>query len=61
MFRRSLYVIKDIQAGEAFSAENIKAIRPGLGLPPKYLDIVLGKTAACPVKRGTALSWAHVK
>lgn len=61
MFRRSLYVVEDIRAGEEFTAQNVRAIRPGLGLPPKYLDKVIGKVAACAVKRGTALSWEHIK
>jgi pseudaminic acid synthase len=55
--RRSLYVVADIKAGEEFTADHIKAIRPGLGLEPKYYDIVLGKRARCDVKRGTPLSW----
>ena len=57
VFRRSLYVVKDMQAGEAFSAENVRAIRPGFGLPPKYLETVIGKHARTALKRGTALSW----
>ncbi|MFJ9450925.1 pseudaminic acid synthase [Herbaspirillum sp. NPDC101397] len=56
-FRRSLYVVKDIQAGEVLTSENIRAIRPGWGLPTKYLETVLGKRARQHVKRGTALSW----
>ena len=57
VFRRSLYVVKDIGAGEVFSAENVRAIRPGLGLAPRWMDTVLGKTAKKAVKLGTALSW----
>lgn len=57
VFRRSLYVVEDIKAGEVFTKENIRAIRPGLGLPIKYFDVVLGKTAKRDVKRGTGLSW----
>jgi pseudaminic acid synthase len=57
VFRRSLYVVKDMQAGEAFNAENVRAIRPGFGLPPKYLETVMGKHARTALKRGTALSW----
>lgn len=55
--RRSLYVTGDIRAGDVFSLNNIKAIRPGLGLPPKYLDIVIGKKAARDIKKGTPLSF----
>lgn len=56
-FRRSLYVVKDIKAGEVLTRDNVRAIRPGLGLPTKYFDHVLGKTLRVDVKRGTALSW----
>lgn len=55
-FRRSLYVVKDIEAGEILTKENVRAIRPGLGLPPKYYDLVLGRTAKTDIARGTALS-----
>lgn len=56
-FRRSLYVVKDLIAGEILTAENVRAIRPGFGLPPKYLEQVLGKPVRAAVKRGTALDW----
>ena len=56
-FRRSLYVVKDIKAGDVLTRENVRAIRPGLGLPTKYLEQVLGKTVKHDVKRGTALGW----
>ena len=60
VFRRSLYVVKDLQAGEKLTADNVRAIRPGLGLPTKYLEQVLGKTVKQSVVRGTALSWDMV-
>jgi len=56
-FRRSLYVVKDIKEGDILTGENIRAIRPGLGLPTKYLEVVLGKVIKNNVKRGTALRW----
>ncbi|MDH0749150.1 pseudaminic acid synthase [Pseudomonas sp. GD03842] len=56
-YRRSLYVVEDIAEGEAFTAQNVRAIRPGLGLAPKHIDAVLGRKARQPLKRGTALSW----
>lgn len=57
VFRRSLYVVKDMAPGEVFSADNVRAIRPGLGLAPRWMDTVLGMTAKKAIKRGTPLSW----
>ena len=56
-FRRSLYVIKDINKGEKLTSQNVKAIRPGFGLAPKYIDKILGKTLRKKVKRGTPITW----
>jgi len=56
-FRRSLYVVQDIKAGDVLTRENVRAIRPGLGLPTKHLEMVLGKTVKQDVMRGTALGW----
>ncbi len=56
-FRRSLYVAKDMEEGEIFSTSNLRAIRPGLGLPPKYLDLLLGKRVTKAVKKGTPVNW----
>ncbi|MFH1066354.1 MAG: SAF domain-containing protein, partial [bacterium] len=56
-FRRSLYVTQEMKAGEAFTELNIRSIRPGLGLPPKYLSIVLGRKAKTNLPKGTPLSW----
>ena len=58
VFRRSLYVVQDLIAGDVLTTENVRAIRPGLGLPTKYLDVVLGKTVKQDIKRGTGLSWS---
>lgn len=55
--RRSLYISADLTAGTVLTAENLRAIRPGLGLAPKYLELVLGRQVKADVKRGTALSW----
>jgi N-acetylneuraminate synthase len=57
LFRRSLYVVKDIKAGDTLTRDNLRAIRPGLGLPTKYLDVILGRAVKENVKRGTAMSW----
>lgn len=54
-FRRSLYVVKDIKQGEKLTKDNIRSIRPGFGLAPKYYDSVLGTTAKQEIKSGTAL------
>lgn len=56
MFRRSLYVVRDMTAGEPFTEDNVRSIRPGHGLLPKLLPNVLGKTASTAIKRGTPLS-----
>lgn len=56
-FRRSLYVAQDMKAGDLLTTENIKAIRPGYGLAPKYLPILLGKKVKKDVAKGTPVSW----
>lgn len=56
-FRRSLFVIEDIKKGDPFLKKNIRSIRPGHGLPPRYLDIILEKFAAQDIPRGTPLRW----
>jgi N-acetylneuraminate synthase len=56
-FRRSLYIVEDMKAGDVITEENMRAIRPGLGLLPKYYEIVLGKKVRKDICRGTALSW----
>ena len=57
-YRRSLYVVQDLKAGDVLTQENVRAIRPGLGLPTKYLEQVLGRAVKRDVKRGTALMWS---
>jgi N-acetylneuraminate synthase len=56
-FRRSLYIVADMKAGEKLTSANLRTIRPGHGLAPKYLPQFLGKSVNRDVKRGTALSW----
>jgi pseudaminic acid synthase len=57
-FRRSLYVVRDLRPGDQLTRENVRAIRPGLGLPPKYLERLLGRSVNRDVPRGTALDWS---
>lgn len=56
-FRRSLYVVEDVKAGELLTPRNVRAIRPGLGLAPRHYEAVLGRTARTDIKAGTPLSW----
>ena len=60
VFRRSIYVVRDIAVGEELTSENIRSIRPGHGLPPKYLPEVLGRKASRDLKRGDPLDWNSV-
>jgi N-acetylneuraminate synthase len=56
VFRRSLYVVKDLKAGDVLTRDNVRVIRPGLGMAPKFFDGVLGKKIKADVKRGTPLT-----
>jgi pseudaminic acid synthase len=56
-FRRSLFVVRDVEAGEVLTADVVRSIRPGHGLPPKSLPDVLGRRARVAIERGTPLSW----
>jgi N-acetylneuraminate synthase len=57
IFRRSLYVVEDLRAGDMLTERSLRNIRPGLGLPPKYFDTLLGKRVGRAVRRGTPMSW----
>ena len=61
VFKRSLFVVADIKKSEPFTRNNVRCIRPGYGLMPKYLDRVLGKTARTAIERGTPLSWKVIQ
>jgi pseudaminic acid synthase len=56
-FSRSLFVVEDIKGGESFTEENVRSIRPGFGLHPRYYGQIIGKKARTDVKRGTPLDW----
>lgn len=60
-YRRSLYVARDMRKGEAFTRENLRAIRPGYGLKPKFYDALLGKRVRHDVSRGTPVTWRLVR
>jgi N-acetylneuraminate synthase len=61
IFRRSLFVVKDVKAGDRFTRENMRSIRPSHGLSPKYYAEILGKKASKDIERGTPLSWDLVE
>ncbi|MFH1700237.1 MAG: pseudaminic acid synthase [Candidatus Zixiibacteriota bacterium] len=56
-FRRSIYVVEDMKAGDEFNPRNLRAIRPGLGLPPKHIERLMGKRVNRDVKKGTPVDW----
>ena len=56
-FRRSLYIAQDMNAGDVLTKENLRCIRPGMGLPPKYYEMLLGREVKCDLRKGTATSW----
>lgn len=57
IFRRSLYVAKDMAAGDTLTLDNLRIVRPGLGLPPKYFETLIGKRVGRSVRQGTPMSW----
>jgi len=59
-YRRSIYVINDIKKGEVLTRGNLRAIRPGYGLPPQNLDTLLGKKINRELKKGTPMSWDYI-
>ncbi len=56
-YRRSIYISEDIKQGETLTAKNVKVIRPGLGLAPRFYDQILGKKAKLAITKGTPLAW----
>ena len=61
IFRRSLYIVKDLQTGDILSEQNVKSIRPGYGIAPKYLKDIIGKGVTQNIKKGTAFSWKLIE
>ena len=59
--RKSLFIVEDVRAGDVFTKENLRVIRPGIGLSPKHMDEILGKKASSDVERGEAMTWDFVK
>jgi pseudaminic acid synthase len=59
-FSRSLFISDDVKAGETISASNVRSVRPGFGLPPKYLKEIIGKKFKEDISKGTPLSWDHI-
>jgi N-acetylneuraminate synthase len=57
VFRRSLFIVKDMKAGEKFTEVNVRSIRPAYGLPTRYLSSVIGRKSLKNIKVGTPLSW----
>lgn len=57
IFQRSLFVVEDVKSGELFTKKNVRSIRPGYGISPKYLPMILGRKAGKSIKRGTPVSW----
>lgn len=60
VFRRSLYIVEDMKAGDVITEQNMRSIRPGLGLPPKYYEHLLGRKVRRNIAKGTALNWDFV-
>ena len=59
-FRRSIFIVEDINAGDLFTEKNIRSIRPANGLHPRYLERIIGRTAKTNISRGVPLTWSHI-
>ena len=59
-FRRSIYIAQDLKAGDVLTPDNLRCIRPGMGLPPKYYDMLLGRRVNQNVKKGTPMEWGLI-
>jgi N-acetylneuraminate synthase len=61
VFRRSLYIAEDMKQGDVLTAKNLRIVRPGLGLPPKYYDVLIGRKVNIDVKKGTPVHWELIE
>ena len=61
IFRRSLYIAKDMKNGDVLTEKNLCIVRPGMGLAPKYYDVLLGRKVNRDVKKGTAVKWSIIE
>jgi sialic acid synthase SpsE len=59
-FRRSLYISAPVAAGELLTASNVRIVRPGFGLPPKFYELVIGRRAAVNLSPGVPIDWQHI-
>jgi pseudaminic acid synthase len=60
VYRRSVYIAQDLEAGDVLTPANLRCVRPGLGLPPKFYDMLLGRRVNAAVKKGTPMSWGLI-
>jgi N-acetylneuraminate synthase len=60
IFRRSVYFVRDLEEGDEIKQDDIRRIRPGMGLAPKYFDKLIGCKAKIKIKKGTAASWSII-
>ncbi len=59
-YRRSLYIAKDVKRGDVLTTENLRCVRPGLGLSPKFYELLLGKAVRTNLEAGTPVQWEHI-
>jgi sialic acid synthase SpsE len=59
-YRRSIYISKNVSKGETLTADNIRIVRPGFGIEPRYYDLLIGRCANKDLPKGTAMSWEHI-
>ncbi len=61
IFRRSLYISEDVKKGDVLTEKNLRCVRPGMGMPPKYIDILLGKRVNQDLRKGTPMNWGLIE